>query len=132
MLIFVQIRQPRGIFNWATASRPEHTPGRRSSIKPTHSQQASTKPGPVQNGGAGTAPDNMGNGDQQTSTVQAAALAVSGGLAGGVAKTTVAPLERVKLLLQTGECRAVTTCISVGRTRSFSGNLSRRNARAPP
>jgi hypothetical protein len=47
--------------------------------------------------------------DQQTSTVHAALLAVSGGLAGGLAKTTVAPLERVKLLLQTGECTAVTT-----------------------
>jgi len=37
----------------------------------------------------------------------AAALGVSGGLAGGVAKTTVAPLERIKLLLQTGECSGV-------------------------
>jgi hypothetical protein len=48
---------------------------------------------------------------QQTSTVQAVALAASGGLAGGLAKTTVAPLERVKLLLQTGETATVTTSL---------------------
>lgn len=48
---------------------------------------------------------------QQTFTVQAVALAASGGLAGGLAKTTVAPLERVKLLLQTGETATVTTSL---------------------
>ena len=42
----------------------------------------------------------------------AIALAASGGLAGGIAKTTVAPLERIKLLLQTGEGSGVGTTLT--------------------
>ena len=42
----------------------------------------------------------------RSSIAHATALGVSGGLAGGIAKTSVAPLERVKLLLQTGESQS--------------------------
>jgi len=46
---------------------------------------------------------------KKPTAAHAAALGISGGIAGGIAKTTVAPLDRVKLLLQTGEAHGSIT-----------------------